>query len=317
MKRSARCIQMLLLLKARGFLSREALAKEMKTNIRNIGEYRKELEEAGYKIISTTGKYGGYQLDASCLFPVVGLRKEEVKAVNEALGYMQSHDDFLLMPQFITAMDKLMATTNMEKKDSGIYVKGNTPLLHPVLKDFIMRMDGARNDRLAVDILYKGMHAKDFEKVRIHPYEILNDKGSYYCLAYSLKAKDYRHFKFSEERMKQVQVTNMHFQRDADFQVQEHIGKKGLIRNEVYEIEVYLHGESALLVSENMIGIDPKGEWVKEDCFHFTTIMEGKIPTMQFILSQGNQIEVIKPAVLKKELQKVVEDMYRQYQTIC
>ena len=41
-----------------------------------------------------------------------------------------------------------------------------------------MRMDGARNDQLAVDIVYKGMHAKNFEKVRIHPYEILNDAGA-------------------------------------------------------------------------------------------------------------------------------------------
>lgn len=237
MKRSARCIQMLQLLKARGFLSREELATLLDTNIRNVSEYRKELEEAGYSIISTTGKYGGYQLDASCLFPIVGLRQEEVKAVSEAISYMKSHDDFLLLPQFLSAMDKLMATLTMEKKEGGIYVKGNTPLLNPMLKEFIMRMDGARNDQLAVDIVYKGMHAKNFEKVRIHPYEILNDAGSYYCLAYSLKAKDYRNFKFSEERMKQVQVSDVKFQRDADFQVSEHIGKKGLIRNEVYELD--------------------------------------------------------------------------------
>jgi len=284
MKRSARCIQMLQLLKARGFLSREELATLLDTNIRNVSEYRKELEEAGYSIISTTGKYGGYQLDASCLFPIVGLRQEEVKAVSEAISYMKSHDDFLLLPQFLSAMDKLMATLTMEKKEGGIYVKGNTPLLNPMLKEFIMRMDGARNDQLAVDIVYKGMHAKNFEKVRIHPYEILNDAGSYYCLAYSLKAKDYRNFKFSEERMKQVQVSDVKFQRDADFQVSEHIGKKGLIRNEVYELDVLI-----------------------------TTIMEGKIPAMQFLLSLGNQVEVRKPLSLKAELKHIVEDMFRQY----
>ena len=313
MKRSARCIQMLQLLKARGFLSREELATLLDTNIRNVSEYRKELEEAGYSIISTTGKYGGYQLDASCLFPIVGLRQEEVKAVSEAISYMKSHDDFLLLPQFLSAMDKLMATLTMEKKEGGIYVKGNTPLLNPMLKEFIMRMDGARNDQLAVDIVYKGMHAKNFEKVSIHPYEILNDAGSYYCLAYSLKAKDYRNFKFSEERMKQVQVSDVKFQRDADFQVSEHIGKKGLIRNEVYELDVLIHGESALLVSEKMIGIDPKGEWIDEHVLHFTTIMEGKIPTMQFLLSLGNQVEVRKPLSLKAELKHIVEDMFRQY----
>ena len=89
----------------------------------------------------------------------------------------------------------------------------------------------------------------------------------------------------------QVQVSDVKFQRDADFQVSEHIGKKGLIRNEVYELDVLIHGESALLVSEKMIGIDPKGEWIDEHVLHFTTIMEGKIPAMQFLLSLGNQVE--------------------------
>ena len=59
MGKSANCIRMLLLLKARGFLTKEELAQLLETNIRNISEYRKELEEAGYRIESTTGKYGG------------------------------------------------------------------------------------------------------------------------------------------------------------------------------------------------------------------------------------------------------------------
>ena len=42
--------------------------------------------------------------------------KEEVKAVSEAISYMKSHDDFLLLPQFLSAMDKLMATLTMEKR---------------------------------------------------------------------------------------------------------------------------------------------------------------------------------------------------------
>ena len=46
MGKSANCIRMLLLLKARGFLTKEELAQLLETNIRNISEYRKELEEA-------------------------------------------------------------------------------------------------------------------------------------------------------------------------------------------------------------------------------------------------------------------------------
>ena len=66
----------------------------LETNIRNISEYRKELEEAGYRIESTTGKYGGYRLLPNSLFPVVSLRKDELQAVKEAQSYLKSHGDF-------------------------------------------------------------------------------------------------------------------------------------------------------------------------------------------------------------------------------
>ena len=55
MKRCAACIRMLQLLRSRGFMTREELAQELDTNVRNILEYRKELEEAGYVIEGTTG----------------------------------------------------------------------------------------------------------------------------------------------------------------------------------------------------------------------------------------------------------------------
>ena len=58
MKRCAACIRMLQLLRSSGFMTREQLAAELDTNVRNILEYRKELEEACYVIEGTTGKYG-------------------------------------------------------------------------------------------------------------------------------------------------------------------------------------------------------------------------------------------------------------------
>ena len=41
MKRSARCIQMLQLLKARGFYIKRRISDIVDTNIRNVSEYRK------------------------------------------------------------------------------------------------------------------------------------------------------------------------------------------------------------------------------------------------------------------------------------
>ena len=63
MGKSAMCIQMLQILNSGRVYKASELADLLETNPRNIIEYKKELEEAGYYIISIPGKFGGYQLD--------------------------------------------------------------------------------------------------------------------------------------------------------------------------------------------------------------------------------------------------------------
>ena len=59
MNRTGLTIKMLTLLKARGKMSTKELAEELETNPRNIREFRKELELAGYVVEETRGRYGG------------------------------------------------------------------------------------------------------------------------------------------------------------------------------------------------------------------------------------------------------------------
>ena len=69
MNRVSLCIQMLLLLNTHKRLSIAELASLLETNPRNIIEFKKELETAGYAINTYIGKYGGYELDKTKIIP--------------------------------------------------------------------------------------------------------------------------------------------------------------------------------------------------------------------------------------------------------
>ena len=56
MNRTSLCIKMLLLLKSRGKMNTSELAQQLETNPRNIREFRKELEVAGYNIKEIKGE---------------------------------------------------------------------------------------------------------------------------------------------------------------------------------------------------------------------------------------------------------------------
>lgn len=305
---------MLLLLKARGFLSREELAQELQCSKRAILDYKKELEDAGYVIDSTTGKYGGYSLARGALLPVIGFREEESRALQESCQYMKSHQDFRLQKDFESAMDKILSNTPT-KEESGVYMDVHAILSKRVL-EMIQLCERAKQSEHVVELKYRSLRSNTVEPVVIHPYEILNYKQAYYCLAYSLKAKDYRIYKFSEERMKDCVVVDRRFQRERDFRLKDHIGQSGLVKDECFEIELYIYHETARVIAERSIGIDDKKEWINEHTLYVSTIMEGKIETISFLLSLKDQCTLLSPRSLKEEMLKILKDMegvYSQY----
>lgn len=313
MNRSAYCIQMLTLLSARGFMSKEELANELGVNLRNISEYRKELESAGYSILTVSGKYGGYTLERGALLPVVGFTTKENKALHHAMTYLKGHPDFLLFEDYQKAIDKVFTSSTSKLEENGVYLRDEHPLVHPEMIVMMDMVETARKTQKVVSMQYKSMHAKEFTTILIHPYEIINYKGSYYCMAYSLKAKDYRNFKFSKERMRQVKILDAGFTRDSNFHVKDHVGSIGLIQDEVYELELIIEQEQAVLMAERAIGCNPKMEWIEDGKLHYTTMMEGKMETISFLLSLGAQCKIIQPNQLQKEIYEILQAMLGNY----
>lgn len=313
MSRSSLCIEMLILLKARGFMTRDELAEELQCNKRNISEYKKELEEAGYTILSTTGKYGGYTLKSGTLLPVTSFTQEELRALQEGRHYLMSRSDFLMQKEYSSAMDKLQSNLQHPCEDGGVYMANEYVNISRRMQQAIRECEEARKEHLCMELRYRSIQAKEYSSIRIHPYEILNYKGSYYCLGYSLKAKAYRIYKFSDERMSDLKILDQHFQRDQDFRLKDHIGKSGLVKDETFEIELYIYHETARMIAEKQIGIDPKKKWIDEDTLYLRTIMEGKQDTIAFLLSLRDHCQLLAPKELQQEMLKIIEDMKRAY----
>lgn len=313
MNRSGYCIQMLSLLFSRGTMSKEALAKELGVKIRNISEYRKELEMAGYSISTTSGKYGGYTLERGTLLPMHGFTKKEAKALQHSLTYLKMRPDFYLFEEYQQAMDRILSSSTTKKEEGGVYLGEIQPKVTADLIEMMDLMEYAQKNHYVVSMQYKGMHDETFETILIHPYEILNYKGSYYCMAYSLKAKDYRNFKFSKERMRHLSIQQTKFSRDVDFRVKDHVGSMGLIQDEVYELVLLIQKEQAVLMAEKSIGLNPTMRWKEPGILLYQTTMEGRIETISFLLSLGDSCTIIEPIAIKEEIQKILQAMLRNY----
>ena len=317
MSRSANCIKMLTILKGTNLnrvVSREELARRLDCNIRNISEYKNELQDAGYYISSKPGKDGGYYLDESSIFPTLKLTNEQIKTLRESYDYMLSQN-FAQKNIYIEAMDKILASIAYDGKEKdNIYIHNTNILISKDIEQKIKLCQQAIKEQKTMIIEYKGNKQTEYKENKVQPYEIIYSNDSYYLLAYSLTKYDFRQYKFSDERMRNIKITTIPFTRDLDFKASDHVGEMSLLHNQTYELELNIKGSMITWVKENLIGMDIQYEMIDDQTMNYKCKMEGKYFVIEFLLKLKDCVEIIKPLEIKQEMKELLEKMLKAYQ---
>lgn len=97
------------------------LVQKLETNTRNIIEYRKKIEEAGYIIISVPGKYGGYKIIKEDMFPCLKLTQKRT-ALSSGAGYLKALNDFPQKVEHESAMEKVFCPENSKVEPQLLFL---------------------------------------------------------------------------------------------------------------------------------------------------------------------------------------------------
>lgn len=318
MNRSALVIKMLNYLYAnarRHPVSREELAQVLETNPRNILEFKKELEIAGYAIDSIRGKDGGYLLNEEGIFPSLALDEEEKEAINKVVDYLKRQSNFDEIMAFESAMNKLKARiTNTNKERTTIYLEENRTRLNEQEKEMLNILQEAKRLQKEVKLQYSKGIKEGFEQRKLQPYEIIVNSDGYYVLAEDITPKKEHRmklFKIIEERMQEVEMLSHRFIRDEDFKVSSYVGEYALM-NDLHEVKLKIGGLAARLVNEQEIENTLEKYW-KEEYLYIHFLMEGKYRVKRFVLSLGAQCEVLSPSSLREEILEENEKLLALY----
>jgi predicted DNA-binding transcriptional regulator YafY len=313
MNRSAICIKMLMLLKARGKMNTLELAKELETNPRNIREFKKELVTAGYNIQEVKGRYGGYYLDEDCLFPSLKLTKDEIDALNESRGIVDSHPEFVGRDFFHSGLDKVLCADKDTKSMMHYYVNQTGLALSLQEYNMVQTVQLAMDRKQSVEISYQTLSQKDVSTFLLDPYEIIHYKNAYYVIGFSHKRNEYRTYRFSIQRMKQCKLTDKRFLRDSSFNVASFIGKESLIKASFIRFEILVKTEFIRMFKEQYWGLDFK-EIKKNDGILCTFMAEDPNKIYQQLFLFQDKAKLIAPLENTNEYCRMVKDILHMYQ---
>ena len=313
MNRTSLCIRMLLILKANATkqnpINSKELAQALEVNPRNIREYKRELITAGYNSQEIKGRYGGYYLDETSIFPALRLDKQEEQALLEAKHFIQTQQ-FEKKSSFNSAVDKVLNSSRDMNLIFPIYM--DDPNIQMSKKELSMlhTVQDALEMNHSIELTYQAKRQQASETYLVDPYELIHYHDAYYVLGYNHTRQDYRMYRFSSERMKKVVCSEKRFTRDVDFHVEAHIGKNSLIKGEFYRVTVWVSPAILRLFKEAYWGLDFREE--EENIYSF--LVEDLYLLYRQLFSFGKDIRILSPEQIVNEYQERLVSTLRNYQ---
>lgn len=313
MNRTSLCIRMLLILKANATkqspINSKELAQALEVNPRNIREYKRELITAGYNIQEIKGRYGGYYLDETSIFPALRLDKQEEQALLEAKHFIQTQQ-FEKKSNFNSAVNKVLNSSRDMNLIFPIYM--DDPNIQMSKKELSMlhTVQDALEMNHSIELTYQAKRQQASETYLVDPYELIHYHDAYYVLGYNHTRQDYRMYRFSSERMKKVVCSEKRFTRDVDFHVEAHIGKNSLIKGEFYRVTVWVSPAILRLFKEAYWGLDFREE--EENIYSF--LVEDLYLLYRQLFSFGKDIRILSPEEIVNEYQERLVSTLRNYQ---
>lgn len=313
MNRTSLCIKMLLILKANATkqnpINSKELAQALEVNPRNIREYKRELITAGYNIQEIKGRYGGYYLDETSIFPALRLDKQEEQALLEAKHFIQTQQ-FEKKSSFNSAVNKVLNSSRDMNLIFPIYM--DDPNIQMSKKELSMlhTVQDALEMNHSIELTYQAKRQQASETYLVDPYELIHYHDAYYVLGYNHTRQDYRMYRFSSERMKKVVCSEKRFTRDVDFHVEAHIGKNSLIKGEFYRVTVWVSPAILRLFKEAYWGLDFREE--EENIYSF--LVEDLYLLYRQLFSFGKDIRILSPEQIVNEYQERLVSTLRNYQ---
>ena len=241
------------------------------------------------------------------------LTKDEIDALNESRGIVDSHPEFVGRDFFHSGLDKVLCADKDTKSMMHYYVNQTGLALSLQEYNMVQTVQLAMDRKQSVEISYQTLSQKDVSTFLLDPYEIIHYKNAYYVIGFSHKRNEYRTYRFSIQRMKQCKLTDKRFLRDSSFNVASFIGKESLIKASFIRFEILVKTEFIRMFKEQYWGLDFK-EIKKNDGILCTFMAEDPNKIYQQLFLFQDKVKLVAPLDNKNEYCRMVKDILHMYQ---
>lgn len=319
--RSARLLEMLLLLQVRGQVTAAELAERLEVSPRTVYRDAEALSSAGVPIYAERGRAGGIRLLSGYRTDVTGLTRDEAQALF-VLSTGGAHEDLGMGSALRSAITKVMravpapfqpaatAASQLILVDPARWMHGPDPV------DQLGVLQAAVFTDRRLWLRYRGSGQPEASERVVDPYGLVCKSGIWYLVADS--GGEPRLFRVSRVESAQVGeapvrrrdgVTLAGLWRELRRQVEDRPGRVLVtVRVRRSRLDLLCRIHAANLAGP--AGDDADPEWA------VVPLRFPVLPAARSLLSFGADVEVISPAELRADLATVAASVVAQYRNV-
>jgi len=260
---------------------------------------------------------GYYYTDPDYSISKLPLKQEDLYALEFAAGLLRQFKDFPILKQFDNTIGRLLQAVQISRSLYGTEITDFIQVERPSHSDgtdHLEKILKAITNKVEIQFQYFNFSKATTSHHNLHPYLVREYRNRWYVTGHSPKHN--RILTFGLDRIKHLQVTGTMFEKDAHFNAKKFFHHSfGITVNDLVPVKVELSFTPL------------EGLYIKAQAIHHTQkilkdnskelrISIDVIPSHELnmqILSYGDNVKVIKPKELRKEIQDSIKSALKNY----
>ncbi|MCA9835429.1 MAG: YafY family transcriptional regulator [Trueperaceae bacterium] len=315
MNRTDRLLAIVLELQGRDRVTADELARTFEVTKRTIYRDVQALCESGVPVVSAAGQ--GYWLMEGYFLPPVSLSPDEAIMLILGSDLMAKSFDAQYQQAAQAASRKIEALLQAKVLAEVSYLKNNIRFISldseadVGVPEVLQQLRRSIVARKSVRIRYKKRTSNQedaFSERLIDPHSLLHMSGAWMLSAYCHMRHTMRMFRLS--RIKELELTDISFTRQANFDVHKLHGPDNLTT----AVELLFDNSIADLVKERPLIYSPSYEDTAQG-LKVTLKVRKPEEILGWILSWGSKVNVLQPESLKRQVLAELEAIQKHYLT--
>lgn len=313
MNRLDRLAAILIQLQSKRIVKAQEISERFEITLRTVYRDIKALQEAGIPIGVEPGK--GYFIVDGYFLPPVMFTKEEASALLMGGKLIEKMADESIRKEFFSALYKIKSVLKTNDKEHLELLEDNIMVQKWFLAEsesnkFIVPVQEAIAGKNVIEIEYYTYYRDKISEREVDPIGIVHYAGAWHLIAFCRMREDYRDFRI--DRIRRIKKTNKNFRLRNRKSLKEYIDEQYKdVELQKIVIKVPSDIYKVMLNSKYFYGYVSE---IRSGDFVEVTFMYGSLEYFaRWLLSYTNGIEIIKPAELKTEIIKFINELSSHY----